>query len=140
MRAFASMGLMAVTLAALAAGVVGERNPVRTRPHVAPSAAAQRFIVKLRASAAGLPAAQAPQPELKERVAALVTRNGLTLLDHRPITGLMHSVRLGPVWGEEAAATLARLRADAEVEYAVPDEQRYIHAAPNDTLYAEQWY
>ncbi|MGO9803486.1 MAG: S8 family serine peptidase [Steroidobacteraceae bacterium] len=140
MRAFVWSGLMAVAVAAVAAGVVAERNPVRTHPHGAPPAVAQHLIVKLRASAAGLPAGEALRLEPRERVAALITRNGLTLIDQRPITQLMHAVHVGPVAGEAAAATLARLRADPEVEYAVPDEQRYIHSVPNDPLFAQQWY
>jgi len=49
--------------------------------------------------------------------------------------------------GESVAQTAARLRADPDVEYAEPDQRRYVHAIPNDTLYARidashpgQWY
>jgi serine protease len=49
--------------------------------------------------------------------------------------------------GESVAASAARLRADPDVEYAEPDQRRYVHAVPNDTLYAPidashpgQWY
>ena len=122
-------------LLALLSGMPGsaaELNPVRTHPHAAPAAAAQALIVKLRA-------ATNPGDE-SERVAALALRSGIRLVAHRPITTLIHALQLEGAAGEPAAVTLARLRADPEVEYAVPDERRYIHAAPNDPLYAQQWY
>ena len=140
MRALAWIGLMLVAVAAVAAGVATERNPVRTHPHAAPPAVVQRLIVKLRSSTAAVPTGQAQPLEPRERVAALIARTGLTLLDHRPITELMHAVRVQPPAGETAGATLARLRADPQVEYAVPDEQRYIHSVPSDPLFAQQWY
>ncbi|HWZ62500.1 MAG TPA: S8 family serine peptidase [Steroidobacteraceae bacterium] len=138
MRPLAWIVLMAVTAAAVAATVATERNPVRTHPRLAAPAAAQRLIVKLRSSTAA-PAGGA-QPEARERVAALIARTGLTLLEHRPITELMHAVRVQPLAEATAGAVLARLRADPEVEYAVPDEQRYIHSVPSDPLFAQQWY
>ena len=120
-------------------GSAAEVNPVRTHPHGAPAAAAQQLIIKLRAGAA---AAVTPvQPGgARERVAALATRTGVRLVGHRPITTLIHAVQVEAAAGEAAAVTLARVRADPQVEYAVPDERRYIHAAPNDPLYTQQWY
>jgi serine protease len=138
MRPLAWIVLMAVTAAALAATGATERNPVRTHPHPRAPAVVQRLIVKLRSSTAA-PAGQA-QPEARERVAALIARSGLTLLDHRPITELMHAVRVQVPAETTAGAMLARLRADPEVEYAVPDAQRYIHSVPSDPLFAQQWY
>lgn len=139
MRSLAWAGLMVVTAVAVAAGVAVERNPVRTHPGGAPPAVAQHLIIKLRGNAAAA-AGQAVRVEPRERIEALVTRNALTLIEHRPITELMHAVHVQPPAGEAAAATLARLRADPEVEYAVPDERRYLHAAPNDPLFTQQWY
>lgn len=54
----------------------------------------------------------------------------------------MHAIQVEPVGGESIAATLQRLRADPDVEYAEVDQRRYAHhVAPNDTLYmSEQWY
>ncbi len=123
-------------LLALLTGTPGsgaEVNPVRTHPHGAPAGAAQLLIVKLRS-------ATAPGSDARQRVAALAARSGARLVAHRPITALIHAVRVEAAAGESAAATLARLGADPEVEYAVPDERRYIHAAPNDPLYTQQWY
>ena len=42
--------------------------------------------------------------------------------------------------GESVATTLARLRADPAVQFADIDQRRYPHAAPNDPLFAGQWY
>ena len=39
-----------------------------------------------------------------------------------------------------AAQTLARLRADPQVEYAEEDQRRYAQALPDDPLFAGQWY
>jgi serine protease len=119
-------------------GIAAEVNPVRTHPHGAPAAVAQQLIIKLRAGIAA-PGAAAMPSDARARVAALASRSGVRLVAHRPITALIHAVHVEAA-GESAAATLARLRADAEVEYAVPDERRYIHGAPNDPLYAQQWY
>ena len=140
MRSLVWACLMAVTAVAVAAGVMVERNPVRTHPHGAPPAVAQHLIIKLRGGTSDMQSGQAVRLEPRERVAALMARNSLDILDHRPITELMHAVHVQPPAGETAAATLARLRADPEVEYAVPDERRYIHSVPNDTLFAQQWY
>jgi serine protease len=115
------------------AGSATEVNPVRTHPHGPSAAAAQRVIVKLRATSV-------PGGDARQRVVALASRGGAHLVAHRPITALIHAVQVEAASGESAAATLARLGADPEVEYAVPDERRYIHAAPNDPLYAQQWY
>ena len=124
--------LAVLALLSATPGSAAELNPVRTHPHAAPAAAPQLLIVKLRAATAG--------GEEGQRVAALTARSGARLVAHRPITALIHAVQVEAAAGEPAAATLARLRADPEVEYAVPDERRYIHAAPNDPLYGGQWY
>ncbi len=134
-----------ICLSALAAltgtpASAAEVNLVRTHPHGTPAAAAQPLIIKLRAGTAAAAAAQARPDGARERIVALASRNGLRLVAHRPITALIHAVRIEAAVGESAAAILARLRADPEVEYAVPDERRYIHGAPNDPLYAQQWY
>ena len=139
MRAFAWMGLIAVTTAALAASAPAERNPVRTHPHGDSPMAEQRLIVKLRDSTLSAGGASLP-PDSYERIAALLARHGLGLLDHRPITAGMHAVRIEPAAGETAAESLRRLSSDQEVEFAVADERRYIHAAPNDPLYSQQWF
>ena len=129
-------GLVCLCLIVAGSGapaVAAEVNPVRT--HGSSSTVTQQLILKLRGGTADTGEAAA-----RERVAALASRTGVRLAAHRPMTALMHAVRLEAASGKSAAALLAQLRADPEVEYAVPDERRYIHAAPNDPLYAQQWY
>ena len=138
-RILLRMLLLLALLAATAAATAAEVNPVRTHPRVtAPAASTQRLIVKLRAVPANDATGRTVQAG--ERLTALAERSGLRLVAHRPITALLHALQLAPAAGESAAAVLARLRADPEVEYAVPDERRYLHAVPNDPLYAQQWY
>lgn len=127
-------------------GIAAEVNPVRTHPHATPAAAAaaaaaaQPLIVKLRAGAIGAARAETRPGVAAERITALSSRSGVRLLAHRPITALIHAVEVEPAAGESVATALARLRADPEVEYAVRDERRYIHAVPDDPLYPQQWY
>ena len=52
----------------------------------------------------------------------------------------MHVLKAERLPGESFADQLARVRADADVEFAEPDRRRYPHALPNDPLYAGQWY
>lgn len=139
MRSLVLMALVAAAAVAGAAGVMVELNPVRTHPHGTPPAVAQYVVVKLRPEVVATLPESTPLQRAHARVSALAARHGLSLVSHRPITELMHALRVEPT-GEAAATTLARLRADAEVEYAVLDERRYIHAVPNDPMYAQQWY
>jgi serine protease len=141
--------LCALALSAAAyASVIGgsaELNPVRTHPHQdagVPDASVQQIIVKLRA---GAPAGsvQVETVSAQDRIANLAARSGLTMRNSWQIFDRMHVMQVEPASaGDAAAVTLARLRADSDVEYAVPDERRYIHAVPNDPLYAAggQWY
>jgi len=121
-------------------GIAAEVNPVRTHPHATPAAAAEPLIVKLRTGAVVAGSAQPQAGVASERISALAARSGVRLVAHRPVTALIHAVQVELAAGESLATTLARLRADPEVEYAVRDERRYIHAAPNDPLYPQQWY
>lgn len=140
--------ICALALSAAAyAGVIGgstETNPVRTHPTSQSEASVQQIIVKLRASGAAMPGyAQAQALPARDRVANLASRSGLTMRDGWQIFDRMHVLQVEPASaGDSIPATLERLRADSDVEYAVPDERRYIHAVPNDPLYAtgDQWY
>ncbi|HVH83850.1 MAG TPA: S8 family serine peptidase, partial [Steroidobacteraceae bacterium] len=129
-------------LAALSStpGSAAELNPARTHPRGTTAVAAEQLIIKLRAGPATTAASTDAAGGARERVATLAARNGMRLVRHRPITALIHAVHIETAGGESAPAVLARLRADPEVEYAVTDERRYIHGAPNDPLYAQQWY
>jgi serine protease len=140
MRLLVGVCLTALALAPGAGAIAAELNPVRTHAHGPSAAAAQRFIVKLRTAARAATPAAIASSDARERVASIAARSGLRLIEHRPITELMHAVHVAPGAAEPLAATLARLRADPDVEYAVADERRYVHNLPNDPLYAQQWY
>jgi serine protease len=125
--------VLALALSAAAyASVIGgssELNPVRSHSPRQSEVGDQQIIVKLRPSAAA--------------AANVVARVRLTMRQSRQIVDRMHVIRVEPAAANETvAATVERLKADPDVEYAVPDERRYIHSVPNDPLYATggQWY
>ncbi|MGH8268186.1 MAG: S8 family serine peptidase, partial [Steroidobacteraceae bacterium] len=140
MRSLAGLTFMAVALAAGATGTHVELNPVRTHPHASAATGVEHIIVKLRAAAPVSPTVQMRRAQ--ERLAALALRTALNLDTYRTITTDLHVVHVEPrAAGEAPAATLARLRADPDVQYAEIDQQRYVHGVtPNDPLYAQQWY
>jgi serine protease len=140
MRWLAWTMLMAIAVGAGAAGVNSELNPVRTHPHGSAATPSDAVIVKFRSASHSVQVAQVRPAQ--DRIAAVMARTGLTLRVARSITDLLHVIRVQPaVTGEPIAATLERLRADPEVEYAQADQRRYPHATtPNDPLFSEQWY
>jgi serine protease len=90
----------------------------------------ERFIVKLRMA----PATGSPQ-----QVEAIARHAGLRVISARHIFGGMHVLQVAP-GGGSAAQTLARLRADPQVQYAEPDQRRHALSTPDDPLFAGQWY
>jgi serine protease len=109
-----------------------------------------RVLVKFRSGTALSVAAEraGSRGEVRAaRAALLSSRIGLPLAAGAAFSPLAQVV-LGS--GVAAADLAARLEAEAEVEYAIPDERRRIVAAPRDPLYAEgvpgngpaagQWY
>lgn len=126
-----------------------EDNPARTRPGADADASVERFIVKLRPSQR-LQAQAAAAPETAEtraasatgRMRALADRARLSLDSSHSISPDVHVMRVMPLArGERATDMLARLQADAEVEYVVPDRRVYPHATTsNDPLAIGQWY
>ena len=129
---------LSLALLANAFGASAELNPVRTHPATQAEPAVQGVIVKLRAPE---PSSSAQSTSATDPVAALAKRVNLGLKESHRISTYLHVMRVLPaVPGELIAATLARLRADPDVVYAEPDQRRYIHAAPNDPLYLDQWY
>jgi serine protease len=128
MRSLTNLTRPLALAAALLALACGAAHGAR-----AASAPVQRLIVKLRAGSAVSATQAAPQS-----VSALARRAGFQVADTRHIVAGMHLVELR---GSGAlAATLARLRADPQVEYAEPDERRHVLATPNDPLFSGQWY
>jgi serine protease len=129
-----------------AAAGTNERNPVRTHPAVASEPSEQRILVKLRSSAAAAAHVQALQSRPNQATAAngtmqaLATRASLTFKQSREITNGLHLLQVQSATGESTAATLARLRADPDVESAEIDQRRFAHAVPNDPLFTGQWY
>ena len=110
--------------------------PAVAAPSAAPAAVSvERVIVRLRTTAES--AAYEPAPG---RVMALAARHGLAVAEARHIVSGIHLLRVSPHPGEGSAQTLARLRADPEVEYAEIDERRHALAAPDDSLFNQQWY
>ncbi len=131
MRLIVSAVLLAALCAPLGASSNSEYNPLRTRP-TAPASSVHRVIVKMHVRAEGT-----------GHVQALAQRAGLAFKSERAIGARLHALRVTPSAGESEAQTLARLRADADVEYAVADRHVYPLAVPNDPLgpaSGGQWY
>lgn len=132
-----------------AAVAAAEHNPVRIHPAAASDALEHRILVKLRPDAAALAHAQslsidarstAPARSANPTLRALALRANLTYRQSREITDRLHLLRVQPGSGETIAVTLARLRADPEVETADIDQRRFAHALPDDPLFTGQWY
>jgi serine protease len=139
--------LWVAAAAAVAAAVLDvERNPVRRHPHTsAPAPGSEHIIIKLRSApspaAVSSVAAAVVAGSGQGRVAALAVRTGVALAGYRSITDDLHVLQpAAPFGGSSLADTLARLRADPQVQYAELDQRRYVHSVPNDALYSGQWY
>jgi serine protease len=121
-----------------AGAVAAEYNPARTRPGATAESGVDRVIVKFRDSSVADAARTKPAAE---KVAALATRTGIPLKQTRRLGADLQVLEFGALASRESLATsVARLRADPEVEYADLDQRRYPHAIPNDTLFPGQWY
>ena len=127
-----------------------EDNPARKRPAADAEPAVQRFIVKLR-PALRLQAQQDATGESAtaslrvdngmNRMHALADRARLSLDAAYGIGPNMQVMHVSPIArGERPEDMLARLEADSEVEYVVPDRRVYAHMASNDPLATGQWY
>ncbi|MEX8520870.1 MAG: S8 family peptidase [Leptothrix sp. (in: b-proteobacteria)] len=106
-----------------------------------------RVIVKFRSGAVSALSAQPGSGSHRVmRAQTLGQRHGLSMRDGATLadrTQVVHAT------GLSSTALAERLAADPEVEYAVVDQRRHAHAAPNDPLYAGgastspvsgQWY
>jgi serine protease len=144
----AGLSAAAILAALLAANVASaaEYNPARTRPAASEQNATQRVIVKFRdtsrlstqATANGESATAAVDTT---RVNALASRIRFTVQASRALSSTMHVMQIAPLTNNETAAeTLARLRADSDVEFAELDRRVYPHATSNDPLATGQWY
>jgi len=130
-----SLGV-AVTAAVGAATVAVERAPVRRAPtNLAESTAHARVIVKLKAKSSTMSVSRLSTGAGPQAAATLGARLGLALTDGRTL-GLRTQVLQAS--GISSSALAAALSNDADVEWAVVDQRRFIQAAPvNDPLYPD---
>ena len=146
-----SVGLMAAVVAFSAIAQQATPPPAEENPVVhPPSDPSSRFgdtprmIVKFRsASPSGVAQIQSSATgEAASSAAAskLAARAGARVLETRALMAGMSTLRIEPRAGESFAEQLARVRADSDVEFAVPDERRFPHALPSDPLFTGQWY
>lgn len=108
-----------------------------------------RVIVKYKAQGSVMRAAASAHGPARgpQHASLLASRTGLALRDGRVVDHHTQVVRGAP--GTSSAALAARLAADSDVDYAVPDGRRHALAVPNDPLFAAsgaispaagQWY
>jgi serine protease len=115
--------LVALTLAAPLGAQ--ERWDARRQPNVQH---AERILVKLRAGAA----------RRGQDASGVAARTGTRTSDDGRVAARLHVLELDDT--ESSGETLERVRRDPDVEFAELDQRRYLHALPNDPLYAGQWY
>lgn len=132
----AALVFVAVLVTASAARAT-EFNPV-AQSSASRDQAELGVIVKLRAEASGT--ATQKLSSSTDRGNALSKRTGVALEFRREISPRMMSMNMAAS-RQTTAQALERLRADPEVEYAVPDHRRFPHdTTPSDPLFAGQWY
>ena len=135
--AFAALAL-AATVSGQPGGPVEENNPALRLPDSAADLGdSPGIIVKLRSG--GVPGRVQAQAA-GDAVSKLAARGGFAIKEHRALPAGLHVLKTERLSGETFAEQLARVRADADVEFAEPDYRRYPHAFPNDPLYSGQWY
>ncbi|HTQ37073.1 MAG TPA: S8 family serine peptidase, partial [Steroidobacteraceae bacterium] len=123
-----------------------EYNPFPRRPVLRQPDVSGRFIVKLRQGARVAGSSAAPRGSADDsaaettRIQSLANRVRFTVQAERNLGGGMHALHIAQLANESDADTLARLRADSDVEYAVPDRWIYPQATSNDPLALGQWY
>jgi serine protease len=106
-------------------------------PSLADFGPEQRIIVKLRSADAGGVRIQAARDTLE----SVASRTGIRPQRTTALGARLHVMEVArEVAGESSEATLAQLNADPAIEYAALDRRRYLHAVPDDLLYAQQWY
>ena len=128
--------------AAISAVVVAvERNPVHRTPHVAERDGHARVIVKFKSDASVVSTMKSTQSissgaRSGVRAASVMqARLGVALSDGR---ALGERTQVLTSNGLSSAALVDALSADADVEWAVVDQRRYVQSAPvNDPRYAD---
>ena len=114
-----------------------EHNPALRAPRTgADLGDSPGIIVKFRSAAAR---GRVQSEAAADPVSDLAAR-GFAIRESRRLPAGLHALKAERLPGESLAEQLARVRADADVEFAEPDVRRYPHAIPNDPLYVGQWY
>ena len=130
------LALLAATLTTVAAADELDAS----RKHASPSAdfgAEPRVIVKLRSD----DTARVRALTARDTAQSVASRTGVKAKRIAPLGKQLQVMELEAGGADESIdATLARLEADTAVEYAELDRRRYLHAVPDDPLYAAQWY
>jgi serine protease len=129
---------LAGVLVFLACGHSASADPTVRGPLVGryPDVPIDGIIVKFRSR--GVTAAMA---SAEPRIKALSASAGIAMSHRRAMSGQAHVYTLPqkmPLADVEAVA--ARLRADPDIEYAVPNRRYFPMRVPNDSSYANQWH
>jgi len=128
--------LLALTATCAANLAAQEPDALRDRQDPEP-----RIIVKLRGDAEIDGAGRARAQDARKALDSVASRTRINARSMAALGSRLHVLDIAPEAASESIdATLARLNADPAVEYAELDRRRYVHAAPNDFLYAQQWY
>jgi serine protease len=136
LRSLTALALAAAAFTTIAAAQ--ELDGSRKQPSsLADFGSEPRIIVKLRAQDKASVRTQAADDMLK----AVASRTGIGTRRTTALGARLQVMEVEPeAAGESIEGTLARLEADSAVEYAELDRRRYLHAVPDDLLYAQQWY
>jgi serine protease len=125
-------------LLGLHAGAVLAQEPAPRTPPPPALESTDRIIVRWRPALQGEAAKDAVRAAIFRKASAVqgVRMQKLRSMDAR--MEVMHADTA--LSGDSLQQTLEALRADPNVEYAVPDRRRHAHALPSDPMFAEQWF
>jgi len=130
--------MISAVLAATLFGPLAVRTPLAQSVGTAAPAARARVIVKYRADSPLLKKQAMTASGLRAlQTQALGERIGVALAPGNSISERSHVVKAS---GIDSATLAARLAAQADIEYAVPDERKHIVAVPTDQFYANRAY
>jgi len=142
-RPFVLIPCAVLALCACTSGIASEFNPAPVEPVLSAAAASDRIIVGFRNAATPATARSkvAAETLAAQKVTALSTRTGVPFKGSRQLGATLQVLEVAvPATDQVMQQTLELLRADSDVEFAEPDQRRFPHALPNDTLFPGQWY
>ena len=133
-RSLTLLALAASAFATIAAAqeLDGSRKPPSP---LADFGSEPRIIVRLRSEDTG-----ALEFKPRNTLESVASRSGVSAKRTAALGARLHVMEMDAAADESIETTLARLNADSAVEYAELDRRRYLHAVPDDLLYAQQWY